>query len=205
MKKLEKVAHRMYNNPVLELLSKSGPRMMATYHLLLSTILLYVGYLVNPDLKFKQAIAWFVGGFSLWTLAEYILHRYLFHFKSKTKWGKAFHFAMHGYHHDHPHDYDRLFMPPVPASLFLLVFFLLFKIFAGSMVWFFLPGFELGYLLYSYIHYTVHVQVKPKNFEKLWLHHSMHHYRFPNKAYGVSTRFWDKVFGTMPNELKSKS
>ncbi|MDZ7659917.1 sterol desaturase family protein [Fodinibius sp.] len=31
-------------------------------------------------------------------------------------------------------------------------------------------------------------------------HHTLHHYKYPDKAFGVSTTLWDRVFGTMPPE-----
>jgi sterol desaturase/sphingolipid hydroxylase (fatty acid hydroxylase superfamily) len=33
----------------------------------------------------------------------------------------------------------------------------------------------------------------------LWLkhHHVLHHYRNPDRGYGVSTPLWDYIFGTM--------
>ena len=58
--------------------------------------------------------------------------------------------------------------------------------------------FFLGYLLYSFVHRATHVAKPPKNFKYIWKHHSLHHFKYPDKAFGVSTTFWDRVFGTMP-------
>lgn len=189
----------MYENKWLEYLSMSNPAMMITFHLLVAGTLVFYGTTQEANLSVGWMLATFVLGYLSWTFAEYLLHRYLFHFMHDSKWMKAFHYAMHGYHHDHPNDYNRLFMPPVPAALFLLAFFFLFRIFTGNYIWFYLPGFELGYLTYALVHYTVHIKVKPKGLESLWLHHTMHHYRFPEKAFGVSTTLWDRIFGTMPD------
>ena len=39
----------------------------------------------------------------------------------------------------------------------------------------------------------------PKGFFNfLWANHAVHHYKDQTKAYGVSSPFWDYVFGTMP-------
>ena len=31
----------------------------------------------------------------------------------------------------------------------------------------------------------------------LWRNHHLHHYKDEEKGFGVSTTFWDRVFGTM--------
>jgi sterol desaturase/sphingolipid hydroxylase (fatty acid hydroxylase superfamily) len=203
MKSSEK--NRMYDNPILELLSLSGPKMMVSFHLILIGISLFIGYRVLGEFVSNwQVIALFLLGIFSWSLAEYVLHRHLFHFTNSNKFVKAFHFAMHGYHHENPTDTNRLFMPPVPAFLFLVVFFGLFYLFLGSYTWFYLPGFEFGYLSYSFMHYSMHARKAPKSLEKLWHHHIVHHYKEPEKAFGVSSRIWDRLFGTMPETRLNK-
>lgn len=189
---------KMFDNPVLEFLSLSGPKMMVTFHLILISIILSIGISKEGNL----ILNWICFGFGmlLWSISEYFLHKKLFHIESENKYLKAFHFAMHGHHHDHPHDTKRLFMPPVPASIFLIIFWSFFYLFIGDKAFFMLPGFELGYLIYSLIHYSIHTIQAPKGFEKLWHHHILHHYKDHDKAFGVSTRIWDKVFNTMPEE-----
>jgi 4-hydroxysphinganine ceramide fatty acyl 2-hydroxylase len=190
---------RMYDNPLMELLSQSGPKMMITIHLMLIFTQIYYGLNIihfNDSGVFLCFV--FLSGTITWSLAEYLLHRKLFHLKGSSDIMKAFHYTLHGYHHKNPTDANRLFMPPVPALLFLSVFFGLFYLLIGKFVWFFLPGFELGYLIYSFIHYSIHTRKAPKFLEPLWHHHILHHYKAPEKAYGVSSRFWDRVFRTLP-------
>lgn len=191
---------RMYNNPIMELLSQSGPKLMITFHLILISIQIYYGLSVlQSDNSLFKLFLVFATGIIFWSLAEYLLHRKLFHLEGNTKMIKAFHYAMHGYHHEQPNDANRLFMPPVPASLFLSLFFGLFYMIIGKFVWFFMPGFELGYLMYSFIHYSIHTHKAPRLLQQLWHHHIIHHYKEPDKAYGVSSRFWDRVFRTLPD------
>lgn len=140
-----------------------------------------------------------------WTFAEYVLHRWVFHFVNDSKIVKKIHYAVHGYHHNVPRDHKRLFMPPIPAILILSTFFGLFYLFMGQAAWFFLPGFEMGYLMYAMVHYSVHTRKPPRRLKFLWEHHSLHHYRYPDLAFGVSNTFWDKVFGTMPPKRKKGS
>ena len=193
---------RMYENRWLELLSISGPGLMVPFHLLLIGTQIAVGLSLTTGQGAIGMVLLFAAGAFVWTFAEYLLHRYLFHFKNDHPWVKAFHFAMHGYHHEMPNDANRLFMPPVPALLFLSLFWAIFYLCFSKGVWFFLPGFEFGYLLYSFVHYSVHTRKAPKGLEKLWHHHIIHHYREPEKAFGVSSRFWDRVFRTLPERKK---
>jgi sterol desaturase/sphingolipid hydroxylase (fatty acid hydroxylase superfamily) len=194
--------HKMFQNPILEFLSISGPKMMVSFHLIVASSLIYIGIQKLPQVNLSHGILLFFSGMLLWTLMEYILHRYLFHWITENKYVKAFHYAMHGYHHKKPNDYNRLFMPPVPVSLFILSFFGLFYLFMGQYTWFFLPGFEIGYLMYSLVHYAAHTKPAIPFLAPLFLHHDLHHFRFPDKAFGVSSRFWDRVFGTMPDLKK---
>ncbi len=190
----------MYRNPVLELLSVSGPKMMIVFHVLIATSLLYTGWQLAPDPVAWKVASFFVAGVLTWSLAEYLMHRYVFHFEGENKIIRAVHYAMHGYHHEVPHDHKHLFMPPVPALFILALFFGVFYLVLWENTWFFLPGFEMGYLVYSLIHYTIHRRV-PKNrfLNKLWLHHANHHYKNPDKSFGVSSQFWDRIFGTLPD------
>src|SRR5215204_3062652 len=67
-----------------------------------------------------------MGGYAVWTLTEYWLHRVVFHFEPERGIGARLHWMIHGVHHDHPNDPKRLVMPPsasIPlATLFAIVF-----------------------------------------------------------------------------------
>ena len=51
-----------------------------------------------------------------WTFTEYFLHRFVFHYKAKSRFGKYIIFLFHGIHHD-DRRCARLVMPPVPAVI----------------------------------------------------------------------------------------
>ena len=66
------------------------------------------------------ALGFALGGYALWTLAEYWIHRVIFHFEPEDGIGARLHWMIHGVHHDHPNDPLRLVMPPaasVPLAL----------------------------------------------------------------------------------------
>jgi sterol desaturase/sphingolipid hydroxylase (fatty acid hydroxylase superfamily) len=60
-------------------------------------------------------------------------------------------------------------------------------------------GFILGYLAYDLIHYATHHFMMRKGALKfLKRYHMQHHYKTPDRRFGVSSPLWDMVFGTMP-------
>lgn len=193
---------QIFKNPFLESLTKTNPTQnIIVYGGTIAGLLALARFRIGLEPWLLAGL--FVVGLLFWTLAEYLLHRYVFHWVSEARWSQRFHFIMHGSHHQFPRDKERLLMPPVPgllmAGILFGIFYLAFLVFGVPRITFgFFPGFFTGYLLYSFVHRATHVMRPPKRFRKLWMHHSLHHYRYPDRAFGVSSTFWDRVFGTMP-------
>ena len=141
----------------------------------------------------------FVAGVLVWTLTEYLLHRFVFHYMPKSTWGRRLHFLMHGVHHDYPNDSWRLVMPPSVSIPLAILFYGLFLLILGPVsVFSFFAGFLLGYLAYDMIHYATHHAPLNGGLGLLLKHHHMkHHYQTDTLGYGVSSPLWDYVFGTM--------
>lgn len=135
-----------------------------------------------------------------WTLVEYCMHRFLYHNKLETRLAKRFKYIFHGIHHDEPNREDKLIMPPVPWLVILAIFFGVFYLFTGSYAYAIVPGLVWGYTGYVYIHYHTHLPNPPKWMKNHMIHHQLHHHRHSDKAFGVTTPLWDRVFGTMPPE-----
>lgn len=101
-------------------------------------------------------------------------------------------------------------MHPVPslliAAVMLTVFFLISYMLSGSVGYalVFFPGFVTGYLMYVSMHYAIHAYAPPSFLKVLWRNHQLHHYKYPDKAFGVSSVLWHKVFGTMPERKSDK-
>lgn len=198
----------IFKNPFLESLTKTSLIQNIVVYGIVVLLLIYNAIFIQeiPVLTF---LGLFTFALFFWTFAEYMLHRYVFHWISDHPFVKRFHFIMHGSHHLYPRDTERLLMPPVPgllmATILFSFFYLIFSILGMPIyTWGFFPGFFLGYLLYSFLHRATHVVKPPKRFKYLWKHHSLHHYKYPDKAFGVSNLFWDKVFGTMPPKTSYK-
>jgi len=199
---------RIFKNPFLESLTKTNPLQNIIVYGITIITLIYLA-IFKIGLTALEVIGLFVLGLFVWTFAEYMLHRFVFHWVTEAKWSQRFHFIMHGSHHHFPRDEARLLMPPVPglimaSALFALFYLIFWLIGISNMCFGFFPGFFTGYLMYSFVHRATHIIRPPKRFKHIWHHHSLHHYKHPDKAFGVSNTFWDRVFGTMPPS-KSKN
>jgi sterol desaturase/sphingolipid hydroxylase (fatty acid hydroxylase superfamily) len=144
-----------------------------------------------------------LGGLALvvWTLTEYCLHRFVFHYPARGRAGKYLVFLFHGVHHAAPRDKTRLVMPPAGAILVMAVLYPLFRLVVPSP-WDepFCAFFIAGYLVYDYIHYaTHHFPMRSRLAHALKVHHLKHHYGPSGVRYGVSSPLWDAVFGTLPS------
>jgi 4-hydroxysphinganine ceramide fatty acyl 2-hydroxylase len=157
------------------------------------------------EIKVLSILSLIIIGLFVWTLTEYTLHRFVFHFQPKSQLGQKLHFIFHGVHHDYPSDSKRLVMPPSVSLPLATLFYFLFSVILGvAFVAPFFVGFLIGYLFYDLSHYAIH------HFNmhgKIWLaiknHHMKHHYQDPAKGFGVSTPLWDIIIGT--NFLQNKN
>jgi sterol desaturase/sphingolipid hydroxylase (fatty acid hydroxylase superfamily) len=188
---------RLFKSNFLEALTKTSPLITLVTYPVFITILLLLGNRLTGLTTGSIVIAYTIG-IAAWTLLEYVLHRGLFHLVSETPWLRRIPYLLHGVHHESPRDDSRLFMPPVPGAIIIFILWIIFYLLLGEFSFAFVAGLVNGYLFYSAMHYSMHVYPAPKLLRKLWAHHALHHYKYPDKAFGVSSRLWDRVFGTMP-------
>jgi dihydroceramide fatty acyl 2-hydroxylase len=145
-----------------------------------------------------------VGGYALWTLCEYWIHRVVFHIQPRSRLGERIHFVIHGVHHDHPNDPLRLVMPPVVSIPIGALFFALFWLTLGPpLALTVAAGFYTGYLAYDLLHYALH-HARPKSRLGRRLHelHMRHHFEDETRGFGVSAPWWDTIFRTAPRRRK---
>lgn len=190
----------LFNNKLLEKLTRTHISIPLILFGVISTGLLVYGFR-NEYITTLTAPLLFLAGLIVFSLVEYIMHRFLFHLHPTTERQEKFAYTVHGVHHDYPKDKDRLAMPPPLSMVISFLFYLFFEFLMGDLVYGFLPGFFMGYALYLWVHFMVHAFKPPKNFFKvLWVHHGIHHYKDQDNAFGVSSPFWDVIFGTMPKK-----
>ncbi len=192
---LLRASPRLFDNPWLDKLSR--------VHWSIPLILYapFVGLLAWLSFQTRTpavVVGVAVLGYFLWTLTEYLGHRYLFHAEFPGAWGARLHFLIHGVHHDHPNDPLRLVMPPLLSTPIMLIALLVGRVLFGvPLVYPALMGFMLGYLSYDMVHYYVHhAEPKTRLGRGLRRVHMLHHFRDPACGFGVSAPWWDKIFRT---------
>lgn len=134
----------------------------------------------------------FALGLLAWPAVEYLVHGVLSHryrtFVSPLHWG----------HHREPR---AVFTSPfawLPVALLLTA--LAVAIAGALLAGAFMAGLLLGFLRYERIHWRIHFR-EPRNRREhlLRAHHLAHHFVNPRSYHGVTTRFWDRVCGTLPS------
>lgn len=192
----------LFENRLLEALTRTHFAFPVTLYLVVSVaILIYAGF--YTQLEMWRALYMVPLGLITFSLVEYCIHRFVFHFHPTTEKGQQLKYKIHGVHHEYPKDKDRLVMPPVLSIVLATLFYGIFSFISGKYVLLFFPGFLSGYSIYLFIHYAVHRFRPPRNFLKvLWTHHALHHYKSEDTAFGVSMPAWDYLFGTMPAHPK---
>ena len=193
---------QLFKNRYLEYLTKTHPLIIWALYIPIIAALLYYGA-QKFNLATGTSILMVIGGMLSWSLFEYLIHRYAFHFMAESKRTSRIVYIIHGNHHEYPRDRQRLIMPPVPsilmASVIFGIIYLVFLPFGIAQLTFpFFAGFIFGYLLYGTMHYAIHAWNPPFKWMKpLWRNHHLHHYKEQKKGFGVSSTLWDHVFGTM--------
>jgi dihydroceramide fatty acyl 2-hydroxylase len=192
----------MFESRLLDALSRVHPSVPVIVFLPAITALT-VWSLSEASVGATIAVA--AGGYVLWTLFEYWLHRIVFHFEPEQGIGARLHWIIHGVHHDHPNDPLRLVMPPsVSVPLGALVFGLIYLAAGQTLAPGLGAGFFAGYLLYDMIHYYVHhFPPRGRLTRLLRERHMRHHFQDDTKAFGISAPYWDEVFRTSPRARRS--
>ena len=68
-------------------------------------------------------------------------------------------------------------------------------------LWTTVAGMMVGYLIYDSTHFLVHHYSMPTKFGKfIKRHHMRHHFKDPDKDYGVSSPLWDVIFRTFSGD-----
>ena len=187
---------RMFKSDFMEFFSRVHPAIPLVLYLPVVGYMLYVS-LWQRRLSILAVAALFLLGVLLWTLIEYLIHRYIFHYEPTSRVGKQLHFIVHGVHHDYPNDARRLVMPPSISVPLAFLFYGLFLVIFGGLAPAVFAGLVLGYVCYDMLHYATH-HFGMKRGVWLWLkqYHLRHHFKDDHVGYGISSPLWDYVFRT---------
>lgn len=144
---------------------------------------------------YARTVSWpviallFVAGLAVWTLSEYVFHRWVYH-QERGIFGSG-----HRMHHDAEKAY--IAMPWFISAVTIFAVWYGVTIAAGVHAFSGLAaGWMTGFVLYSWVHHVHHhAALGNLRMRKLRAYHRVHH-RFPETNFGVTTRFWDRVFKT---------
>ncbi len=193
----------MFETPLIERFSRVHP---AAPFVFWTPFLVYFTYRAHagagaPGLGVPALLAAVLGGVLLWSLTEYLLHRFVFHRIGPSLGARRVHFVLHGVHHDFPTDGTRLVMPlgvsiPMGVAVYVMLRVLL-GFSSVALVDAVFVGFGIGYLAYDGIHYATH-HFRMKSAIGAWLkrYHMVHHHTGEEARWGVSSPLWDWVLGT---------
>ena len=197
---------RLFKSDYLEFFTHIHP---AVVLLLFAPVVLFCMARAYAELGPRDSLTpiWggYLAGLLVWTLSEYLLHRYLFHYEPTHPRLKWIWYLIHGVHHEQPQCKTRLVMPPILsiplALLFYGFFYLTVSVVIGAPRWTapLFAGLITGYIIYDMTHYaTHHLSMKWGFLKFLKRYHLLHHYKTPDVRYGISSPIWDFVFGTKP-------
>ena len=153
----------------------------------------------DPQFSWRQNLALVISGILSWTLIEYGLHRFIFHYSARSDFGKKFIYAAHLAHHENPRALRGILSGFVLSAPVAAVYGLMLYVTTGSahIASYLLIGVAVGYITYQLLHYQAHHR-KPRLriLRYLQAYHLLHHYRTPELRFGVTTPVIDVVFGT---------
>lgn len=129
-------------------------------------------------------------GLMSFSLAEYVFHRWVYH-EGETPARTA-----HEKHHESPEALLALpwfIVSAIMGSVWLVfAYWLRIHYVAG-----FTAGLLTGFVFYGLLHHVHHhFHFKNRLYRKLRAHHFIHH-EHPDTNFGVTSRVWDRIFGTM--------
>lgn len=189
---------RMFENAFLEAASRVHPATPFVFYIPLVTAAL-VWALWTGVTTPLLAVVFGALGVLTWQLMEYFIHRDFFHWEGNGPITRRIHDIAHGYHHKYPDDGQRLVMPlGASIPLALVIIGLLWLVGRPAMTVPYFCGIVTGYLFYDFLHYAVHHHKPRTEWGKaLRAHHMAHHFACPDKNFGISHRWVDRLFGTL--------
>lgn len=170
-------------------------------------------YLCSSVYEFLQVFAfWFTLGVAImWTLLEYVQHRFILHqeihLDPNEPWSEAGgernadYFSRHIHHHVFMNQRFRIALNLRSYAEYMICGIALFHVILEPRVLYMLAsGWISGSLLYDGIHLAFHFedmyQLPFAWYQDMKSAHMRHHYRDNSREFGVTTAAWDHIMGT---------
>jgi sterol desaturase/sphingolipid hydroxylase (fatty acid hydroxylase superfamily) len=155
------------------------------------------------EAQLARALVFLGLGVLAWTLVEYFVHRYILHVAFPKRGHlvrRALHHlfdASHADHHAQPFDGYHIngHLDTLWLAVWVFPLSLLAPPFTASL---FVAGLFLAYMAEEWAHHAMHFEnFSWSYFQYVRRRHLYHHSRNGvGTAYGITSDFWDKVFGT---------
>ena len=159
----------------------------------------------------RAGLAFYLAGIPVWTLVEYISHRYILHGrfqKSKHRWKIHKTFAnkvldpLHWEHHERPFDglhINGVLKDLLPLFAVAAPLSFLFPAYTAPML---LAGVCQGYVSEEWVHHSIHYyNFRSRYWRHLKKYHLYHHTsQGMTTGYGITSGLWDVVFKTRFSE-----
>jgi len=130
-------------------------------------------------------------GLAVYTLLEYWFHRVVLHDILNTA---------HNNHHEHPRNLRIIATPILPVQFYdTLVVFILMYTFGKRVAFGINCGVAIGQIIMDTTHVLFHSNFRPWYLESARSYHLHHHFVKEEVCHGLTTPFWDMVFGTAPS------
>ncbi|MGI4957845.1 MAG: sterol desaturase family protein [Janthinobacterium lividum] len=185
---------RLFQNQFMELTTLTP---FPVFFLIWFGILSWIATVALSHMGWARLVVALSFGVLLWTLAEYTMHRFLFHMKIKSAYGRRLLFLLHENHHADPADPLRGIMPLTVSIPLGAIFWGLAIVAFGPLGHAVFLGFGIGYLMYDTTHWACHqLPMQGGIAKRLKQHHLRHHYAEQDANYATTGIFWDRVFRT---------
>jgi len=148
------------------------------------------------------AVSFFVAGVAVWTIVEYLVHRYILHgrFPDGKGFSHLLHIVfdpMHSEHHERPWDGNHIngHVDTVPVAAVLILLSFVTSFYKAPV---FVAGLLFSYVVEEWIHHAVHFyHFRSRYFRYIRRHHLYHHSpKGSEVAYGLTNGFWDIIYQT---------
>lgn len=148
-----------------------------------------------PDLA--GALALFALGFPLWSLAEYLMHRFVMHEAKGRGLASREHLTHHAERDSILESWYFAWTGVVVVGA-AIGFGVAHLLGAGTAGWALGAGWVAAYGVYDWIHWRAHRRPIANRYERfVRRHHFHHHFGHPMANHGVTTAVWDRAFGTL--------
>src|SRR2546426_6291811 len=168
---------------------------------LTTVVLLAIASYAEPQRQRSDFLWLFPLGVLIWTLLEYVLHRFLFHIQIPLRNPRLREIvnSSHLGHHASPRDPSKVLVHPtyglaISSVLYGFLYLLSQSLFSAAAV---MAGVWTGFLYYEAVHYRVHFSLSGSGFvARQRRAHFYHHFTNNKRCFGVTSPLWDYVFRT---------